>query len=56
LRMVDQVIKTGRKATLEPMTASERRVIHIELRGHPAVTTESTGEEPHRKVVILPKE
>jgi spoIIIJ-associated protein len=56
LRMVDQVIKTGRKATLEPMTASERRTIHIELRGHPAVTTESTGEEPHRKVVILPKE
>jgi spoIIIJ-associated protein len=55
LRMVDQVIKTGRKATLEPMTASERRAIHIELRGHPAVTTESTGEEPHRKVVILPK-
>jgi spoIIIJ-associated protein len=56
LRMVDQVIKTGKKATLEPMTASERRVIHIELRGHPAVTTESTGEEPHRKVVIIPKE
>lgn len=56
LRMVDQVIKTGRKATLEPMTASERRAIHIELRGHPAVTTESTGEEPHRKIVILPKE
>ena len=56
LRMVDQVIKTGRKATLEPMTASERRAIHIELRGHPAVTTESTGEEPHRKVVILPRE
>lgn len=56
LRMVDQVIKTGRKATLEPMTASERRAIHIELRGHPAVTTESVGEEPHRKVVILPKD
>ena len=56
LRMVDQVIKTGRKAALEPMTASERRSIHIELRDHPAVTTESTGEEPHRKVVILPKE
>jgi len=56
LRMVDQVIKTGRKAALEPMTASERRAIHIELRDHPAVTTESTGEEPHRKVIILPKE
>jgi spoIIIJ-associated protein len=56
LRMAEQVVKTGRKAMLEPMTASERRVIHIELRGHPAVTTESIGEEPHRKVVILPKE
>ena len=56
MRMVDQVIKTGRKGSLEPMTASERRAIHIELRGHPAVTTESTGEDPHRKVVILPKE
>jgi spoIIIJ-associated protein len=56
LRMVEQVIKTGRKASLEPMTANERRVIHIELRGHPAVTTESTGEEPRRKVVILPRE
>lgn len=55
LRMVEQVIKTGRRATLEPMTSSERRAIHIELRGHPAVTTESTGDEPHRKVVILPK-
>jgi spoIIIJ-associated protein len=56
LRVVEQVIKTGRKAALEPMTSSERRAIHIELRGHPAVTTESTGEEPHRKVVILPRE
>ena len=56
LRMADQVVKTGRKAALEPMTASERRAIHIELRDHPAVTTESAGEEPHRKVIIFPKE
>src|SRR5512140_2365791 len=55
-RMAEQVIKTGRKLTLEPMTASERRVIHMELRDHPAVTTQSAGEEPHRKVTILPKE
>jgi spoIIIJ-associated protein len=54
-RMADQVIKTGRKATLEPMPASERRVIHIALRSHPAVTTESIGEDPRRKIVILPK-
>ncbi len=56
LRMAEQVIKTGRKTTMEPMPSSERRVIHLELRGHPAVTTVSVGEEPYRKVVILPKE
>lgn len=55
-RMADQVTKTGRKVTMEPMPSNERRVVHIELRGHPAVKTESTGEEPYRKVVILPKE
>ena len=55
-RMADQVTKTGRRQTLEPMPSSERRVIHIALREHPAVKTESTGEEPYRKVVILPKE
>jgi spoIIIJ-associated protein len=55
-RMAEQVIKSGRKLTLEPMPASERRVIHMELRDHPAVTTESVGEEPHRKVTILLKE
>ncbi len=55
-RMAEQVIKTGRKLTLEPMTAAERRVIHMELREHPAVKTQSTGEEPHRKITIFPKE
>jgi spoIIIJ-associated protein len=55
-RMAEQVLKTGRKLTLEPMRAAERRIIHLELREHPAVTTESVGEEPHRKVTIIPKE
>ncbi len=31
-RMADQVVSTGRKQTLEPMPANERRIIHIELR------------------------
>lgn len=55
-RMADQVTRMGRKVTMEPMTANERRLVHIELRSHPAVITESTGEDPYRKVVILPKE
>ena len=56
MRMAEQVIKSGRRQTLEPMPSSERRVIHIALRDHPAVRTESTGEEPYRKVVIFPKD
>lgn len=55
-RMADQVTKSGRRQTLEPMPSAERRIIHIALREHPAVKTESTGEEPYRKVMILPKE
>jgi spoIIIJ-associated protein len=55
-RMAEQVVKTGRKQTLEPMPANERRIIHIELREDDRVTTESYGEEPHRKVTILPKQ
>jgi spoIIIJ-associated protein len=55
LRMADQAIKTGRRQVLEPMSASERRIIHLELRDHPNVTTQSIGEEPARKVTIVPK-
>lgn len=55
-RMAEQAVKTGRRQILEPMTAAERRIIHLELRNHPAVTTESIGEEPLRKVTIIPKE
>lgn len=54
-RMADQVAKSGRRQTLEPMPSGERRIIHIALRDHPDVKTESTGEEPYRKVVIFPK-
>jgi spoIIIJ-associated protein len=55
-RMADQAMKTGRRQLLEPMPANERRIVHMELRSHPGVTTESQGEDPHRKVTIIPKE
>lgn len=54
-RMAEQAIHTGRKQPLEPMPANERRIIHLALRDHPQVVTESTGEEPNRKVVITLK-
>ena len=53
-RMADQAIKTGRRQVLEPMPANERRIIHVELRNQPEVRTESIGEEPRRKVTIIP--
>jgi spoIIIJ-associated protein len=55
-RMADQAMKAGRRQVLEPMPASDRRIIHLELRDHPSVTTQSVGEEPTRKVTIVPKE
>lgn len=55
-RMADQAVKAGRRQVLEPMPASDRRIIHLELRDHPNVTTQSVGEEPMRKVTIVPKE
>ena len=57
-RLADQVVQTGRKQLLEPMPANERRLIHLELRYHPFVTTESVGEGSSRKTTIFlkPKE
>ena len=54
-KMAEQAVQTGKRQILEPMPANERRVIHLELRDHAQVTTESTGEEPYRKVTIVPK-
>jgi len=54
-RMAEQAIHTGRRQVLEPMPANERRIVHLELRDNPAVSTESIGEEPRRKVTIIPK-
>jgi spoIIIJ-associated protein len=51
-KMAEQAIQSGRKQVLEPMPANERRVIHLELRDHAQVFTESTGDEPYRKVTI----
>ena len=57
-RLADQAVQTGRKQVLEPMPANERRLVHLELRYHPFVTTESIGDGPNRKATIYlkPKE
>jgi spoIIIJ-associated protein len=54
-RMADQVKRTGRPTTLDPMPANERRIIHLALSEHRYVKTESTGEGDERRIAISPK-
>ena len=51
-----KVEKTGRSTALRPMDARDRRVIHMTLQRNARVVTQSQGEEPFRRVVILPRE
>ena len=51
-RMAERVVATGKAITLEPMAASERRLVHMALRKNPKVVTESAGEGSCRKVTI----
>lgn len=44
----------GKPETLNPMSALERRIIHMELSNSPLVETKSTGEDPNRSVVVNP--
>ena len=50
----DEVTLTKKEKILAPMPAYERRIIHLELADRTDVTTESTGQEPERQVVIRP--
>jgi spoIIIJ-associated protein len=52
-RAAEHVRESGKMIQLDPMPALERRWIHLALRGNPDVATQSIGEEPHRRVVIL---
>ena len=54
-RAAARVAETGAILQLEPMPALERRWVHIALRDDPNVVTQSIGEEPDRRIVILPR-
>lgn len=53
LRLAERVRRTGKAQALEPMPASERRIIHLALQDVPGIETRSEGEEPYRKIVIV---
>lgn len=54
-KVASQVKSTGRARALEPMNPYERRILHSALQGNPYVTTHSEGEDPNRRVVIVPR-
>ncbi|CAM3549063.1 protein jag [Deinococcus saxicola] len=54
-RLAIGVAKSGEPHELQPMPAAERRVIHIALKEHPDVMSESVGEGASRRLVIKPR-
>ena len=54
LRSAERAIAEGEPVELEPMTAVERKVVHLRLKEFPGVETTSEGTEPNRFVVVLP--
>ena len=55
LRAADQVRTSGRSVDLDPMTAIERKVVHLKLKELDGVQTRSEGAEPNRYVVVAPE-
>jgi spoIIIJ-associated protein len=55
LRVAERVQESGEAEELEPMTAVERKVVHLRLKDVAGVGTTSEGTEPNRYVVVLPE-
>ncbi|HEX6987959.1 MAG TPA: RNA-binding cell elongation regulator Jag/EloR [Bacillota bacterium] len=54
-RAAQRARRSGQSIALEPMNAAERRIVHLTVQRMGGVTTESRGEEPFRRVVIVPQ-
>jgi spoIIIJ-associated protein len=51
-----EALRTGRSVELEPMTATERKIVHLYLQEQGGVVTSSEGTEPNRRIVVAPAE
>ena len=51
-KIAKNVIRTKKSISIEPMSAYERKIIHLRLQDSDKVTTHSIGEEPYRKIVV----
>jgi spoIIIJ-associated protein len=53
-RAASDALQGGRPVSLEPMTAVERKIVHVHLADRQDVVTSSDGTEPNRRVVVAP--
>jgi spoIIIJ-associated protein len=53
-QLAEDVKSRGTRKVLEPMSAADRKIVHDTVSGLDGVTTTSEGEEPRRRVIILP--
>ena len=53
-RAAERALKSGNEIELEPMTPSERRVVHQHLKERAGIETFSEGDEPERCVIVAP--
>ena len=53
-RLAARVAQEGKVITFDPMSARDRRIVHKALEGAEGVRTESLGEDPERRVQIIP--
>ncbi len=49
-----QVRESGSARSLEPMTSADRKVIHDALNDEDGVESRSEGDDPNRRVVVVP--
>jgi spoIIIJ-associated protein len=54
LKVAGEVVATGERRALEPMTAADRKVVHDTVNSIEGIASESQGEDPDRRVVLLP--
>ncbi len=55
-RRADECVAKHRRIKLEPMERADRRTVHYALTDDDRVVTASEGKEPHRFIVIMPKD
>ena len=56
LKAAEEVISTGESVSLEPMSSTDRRVVHVLFENHHDIITRSEGEGDERHIVLMKRE